>query len=386
MKPFQTILFLVVIVLIGGISALYWANSVQTVVQVPEETQDELDLVVEEEPSGTYLIFQNYKSIYRMAEGADVLEEIQVVNNPETLEGALVATIQGQNIKLNRYLDDEQDAILSIDGEILEVTPDENGTLVSANGMYKVDFSSIYDWESEVKEITVTNIETEEVLLVLDPEDIYEDRFELTPFIIDNSAQYLYLKIQCGCEATFPEVWRVDIETEEVVLISELLQVHSSWLVDIDPETLVYVGSQVDHKPSSMGPGDELLPPTVINYVDGGAIGADDFEVVSLLNDEDVAWNKPNLDPSGETRYLITTGEYEDDSYYLVNFDDEEIDQENPIFSGNMRGWVGDLVVLWDFDAENQYSLFNIETKTTTQIVNPGPGSLRYIGSITVNE
>ncbi|MBI5794015.1 hypothetical protein HZA87_02935 [Candidatus Uhrbacteria bacterium] len=411
MKPFQTLLLLVVIVLIGGLGFMYWANSVDQVVE-PIEVVDSDDDAISPEPvegenldPGSYLIFQSIRTshegqqdwanddteeytFYRMLVGDDTLVPFATIEHGPELGGGLTSYIFGQDILMHRYQTsrvydavdgrpgegEELDAIMSLTGEILETRPENWGTFRSANDRFEVT----YDFPPSRKEtdgtVTIKDTQTGEIVkslsLSLDSGEVGNPE----PYSIDNSGTYLYVHQVCGCEATLAGLWEVNLETGEAQALHELVDIQAWSQTDIDPEARRLLVIQTEREPSTLGPGEDLLPPTTIQLLD-----LTTGEVKDLYTSDSEAFDHPYLDPSGEEQYLLRPWE---EGNRVVLFPFEMNDAPEELVDGWVQDWVGDWLVLGD---GNSTSVFNMETRETTTIDLPeGAERFEYVGSVVI--
>lgn len=416
MKSFQTLLFLSVIILIGGMAALYWGKSIQDAT-TPVEVVDETTEPVEEELSpGEYLIFQSVTTtdvgtqdwanddtqvytFYRLALGeatyrsnpsSDDLVEFATIEHGPVFSGGLTSYIFGQDIIMHHYQStrtydqesgqpsdgEEQDGILSLEGEVIDVRPESWTQLRSDNGLYEIFWESPYDGEGP--DVTITNTQSGEVVGQASLATIQEEvnpRWELAPFLIDDAGEYFYAHEVCGCEATLSGIWQIEIAKgeAEATRLDELVDLDSWFLSSLDPETRGLLAISTDREPALEGPYDDLLPPTTIRILD-----LESLDVGELLVDEERAWDRPWLDPNGNDRYLVRRWD-EASRLYLVDFDDTEILEENLLTDGWVLDWVGDWLVVQDTQ-DSTLKLVNVESKE--EIILEIPGEVEYVGSI----
>ncbi len=400
------ILFFVVVILVAGVAALYWGKSIEEAM-VPVVIEESVPEPVEEElPSGSYLVFESVQvtdqgtqdwanddtetyTFYRMAleEGryqanltTDDLVEFAAIEHPSTISGSLTTYIFGQHLLMHRYLADDQDGILSLDGELVETRPQEWGTIRSKNGRYQVDFKmNRGDARVAVTQLMVTDLDTGSTLLekMVNPAEL-DGGWDLEPFVIDDQGEYLYVHEVCGCEATLPGIWQVEIATGEVTRIDTLVDLDSWFLSSLDAQGRGMLAITTGSKPRTEGLGENLLPPTTIRILD-----LDSLEVDEILVDEERVWNQPWLDPQGNDRYVVRLWD-ERDKVYLVNFEDPEISEENYLTDAVVLDWTGDWLVMQVQGIDTiLIKLINLETRE--EILIDLPERSRYVGSIELN-
>lgn len=394
MKPFQTLLFLAVVILIGGMAALYWGKTVQEATMPIEVVEEPASEPVEEElPFGNYLVFQvDETNFYRLplSEATDrsqpssaELVKFADVDQPLSVSGGLTTYIYGEHLLLHRYLEDDQDGILSLEGEVVETRPTQWGTIRSANGLYEIVWDSRYDgvrYDDMGFGMTVTDTQSGEVILETDETafDFTSERWELEPFFIDNNGEYFYVRVSCASESCVSDFWQVEIATAEVTQLDEIIGINSSWsIASLDQETRRLLVINTERTPSTDGPGEELLPPTTIRLLD-----LDTLDSTELLMDEDRAWSSQRLDPQGKDRYVVRLWD-EGNKLYLVNFDDTEITDEHYLTDGWVRDWVGDWLVVQNTQ-DLTLKLVNVESKEEVNLEIPGE-RVEYVGSITLD-
>jgi hypothetical protein len=404
MKPFQILLFLTVIILIGGIAALYWGQSIEEatvpieIVEEPmvEPAQDELS-------PGSYLVFQSVEvtdsgsqdwanddtetytfyrlvlgeATYRSNHSPDDLVAFATIEHPATISGGLTTYVYGQHLLMHRYLDDDQDGLLSLVGEIAQTSSKNWSRFRSSNGMYEVRYEFGLESPSvDFGTFEVTNVATGEMVaqhtLTLDSGEIGNPE----PFLIDNEGAYLYVHQVCGCEATLSGLWQVEVATGEATRLDTLANVDSWFLSNLDANNRRLLAIETDSEPSTDGPGENLLPPTTIRILD-----LERLEATDLLVDEDRAWDRPWLDPEGNDRYVLRLWD-EGNSLYLVNADDTEISEDQLLTNGWVLDWVRDWLVVSNSDLS--LKLVNLETKEEIKLEFP-LDRVKYIGSIELN-
>lgn len=369
-------MFLAVIILIGGMAALYWGKSVQDATAPVEVVEEPVEPAPEELAAGSQLVFQvDEERFYRLAVD-DVSAEpflFATIDHPPTISGGLVAYVYGQDLLLHRYQADDQDGVLSLDGEILETRAKQWGTIRSANGRYEVSWTP----EGDVADvITVMDLADETSLLEIDAADIKSDsdRWYIEPFLVDDQGAFFYARETCGCEATLSGLWMIEVATGEVTRLDDLVDLDSWFLSNLDVQTRGLLAISTEREPSQDGPYEELLPPTTIRILD-----LESLEVGELLVDEVRAWDRPWLDPEGNDRYVVRIWD-EGNKLYLVNFDDTEITEENFLTDGWVLDWVGDWLVVRNTQ-DSTLKLVNVESKEEVILEIPGE-RVDYVGSI----
>ncbi len=382
MKPFQTLLLLAVLILIGGSAALYWGKTVQeAMAPIEVVVEPVIEQVKEPLAPGAYLVFQsNEWDFYRLAISDASFgqpSKFATLKNPLAVWGGLTTYVYGQHLLLHRYLDDEQDGIVSLDGEVLQTRPMRWGTIRSANGRYEVVWESVYD-EVET-DIVVTDLVSGEVAVSI-PESVFdydEGEFELEPFVVDDQGAYLYVHEVCACEATVAGVWRVDLATVEATRLDTLVDLDSWFLSSLDAQGGRLLSISTGREPSGDGPYDELLPPATIRILD-----LQTLESTDLLVDEERAWDQPRLDPEGNGRYVVRLWD-EGNRWYLVDFEAEAITDEDYLTDGWVVDWVGDWLVVMNTD-DSSLKLVNTQTREEVELELPDAYA-SYIGAIELN-
>jgi len=388
MKAFQTILFLAIIILIGGMAALYWGKTIEDAT-VPVVADDEpVEETADEELSpGTYLVFQvdetNFyrlplrEAINRLNLTINDLVKFADIAQPLSVSGGLVAYMYGQDLLLHRYLDEDQDGVMSLSGEIVETRPIQWGTIRSANGRYQINFEMDRgSGRSAITNLIVSDINSKSILLekMLNPEEL-DGGWDLEPFVIDDLGKYVYIHEVCGCEATLSGIWQLEIATGELTRLDVLVDLDSWFLSSLDAENRRLLAISTDREPAEDGPYDELLPPTTIKV-----LNLDTLESTDLLVDEEQAWDEPWLDPERNDRYIVRAWD-EGNKLYIVGFEDTVITDENYLTEGWVVDWVGDWIIVnvQGYDSI-LYKLINLETREEILIDLPERSS--YIGSI----
>ncbi|MBI4435561.1 hypothetical protein HY630_02725 [Candidatus Uhrbacteria bacterium] len=382
MKPFQTLLLLAVLILIGGMAAIYWGKTVEDATAPVEAVQtiEVVEAVEEEIAPGAYLVFQaNEWDFYRLAV-EDIADsqprKFATLKNPLAVSGGLTPYVYGQHLLLHRYLQDEQDGIVSLKGEVLQTRPMQWGTIRSANGRYEVVWKSVYD-EVET-DIVVTDLVSGEVVVSI-PESVFADAgaFALEPFLINDQGTSLYVHEVCACEATVAGVWRVNLETLQATRLDTLVNLDSWFLSSLDAQGGRFLSISTEREPAEDGPYDELLPPSTIRMLD-----LETLEATDLLVDEARAWDVPWLDPEGNDRYVVRLWD-KGNRLYLVDFEDKAITEEDYLTDGWVLDWVGDWLVVMNTD-DSSLKLVNTQTREEVEIELPDEYA-GYIGSIELN-
>lgn len=380
MKPFQMILFFVVVILVAGVAALYWGKSIEEAM-VPVVIAEPVPEPVEEElPSGSYLVLQvDERYFFRLAVndiGSSNPLEFATVDQPMSVSGGLTTDVYGQDLLMHRYLDDDQDGILSLEGKIIETRPEQWGTIRSTNGRYQVDFEiDRGDGRVAITSLTVTDIDAGTTLLkkTMNPEEL-DGGWDLEPFVIDDLGDFIYIHEVCGCEATLSGLWQLEIATGELTRLDTLVDLDSWHLSSLDPQKRRLLAVSTNSEPSNVGPYNELVPPTTIRILDLNTL-----ESIDLLLDEKQAWDRAWLDPEGNDRYVVSLWG-EGNKLYIVDFTDSEITEESYLAGGRMRDWVGDWLVVQD-SQDSTLRLVNVESKEEVMLDLPGE-RVQYIGSI----
>ncbi|TAL49986.1 hypothetical protein EPN81_04070 [Patescibacteria group bacterium] len=402
MKPFQTLLLLVILILIGGMAALYWGKSIEDVTAPVEVVAEPVVEPIEEETEPvSYLVFESSEvtdpgtqdwanddtetyTFYHLALGAsnqenlsadDLVAFAQIVH-PSTVSGGLTTYVYGQQLLMHRYQEENQDGILSLEGEVVETRPEQWSSIRSANGRYEVSYTTRFDdsetERSSITEIQVVDRETSQEMLRLSLDE--QESWEQVPFLIDDAGEYLYVREVCGCEAMLSGIWQINIATGEVTRLDTLVDLDSWFLSSLDDDARRLLAIQTVTQPSTEGPGQDFLPPATIRLLDLNRL-----EVDELLVDENRSWNNPWVDPEGNDRYVVRTG-YEKIGVYLVNFTDTQIREEHYLTDGWVLDWVGDWLVVQD-NEDLSVKLVNVESKEEIPLEFPGEQA-EYIGSI----
>mgnify|MGYP002725554795 CR=1 FL=1 len=414
MNSFKALSLVAIIVLVVGFGTLFWAQSVEVVDNTPvaedEILTEPVEVVVEEDldevEPGEYLIFQTRVvsdagsdtvanddveeyTFYRLPLGDSQLESFATVSHGPEFGGGLTSYVPGQNILMHRYQTDQEydsvtrrptdgeelDGIMTLAGEVIEVSQEQWGRLQSDNGRYQVEWDSPYDDTNT--DLTVTDLNTGEVVAQID-ENLFgdsESRWEYEPFLIDNDGAYMYVHEICGCEASLSGLWEVNLETFEVASISDIAEEVDWSATTIDPDNRRMISIETVPVYDLQGPGARLTPPAVIRLVD-----LDAREARDLLVDEEVAWSQAWFDPSGADRYVVY--QYGDDyKQYLVDLDAEEITEDDYLAEGWILDWVGDWLVMRNYQ-DNTTTLFNVETRESIEISVENTDSISYLGSI----
>lgn len=381
MKPFQTILFLAVIILIGGMAALYWGKSVQEAaapVAVDEQVETIIEPVEETLKPGAYLVFQvDDWFFYRLAVndiGTTDATRFATLKNPLAVSGGLTAYVYGQNLLLHRYLEEERDGVVSLEGEVKATRPIQWGTLRSANGRYEVVWESVYD--AVKTDMVVTDLETVRTLATI-PQAAFETSepvFDAEPFLLDDHGAYLYVREVCACEATVSGLWEVELASGEVTRLDTLAGLESWFQSILDANSRRLLSVKTVRRPAEDGPYDELLPPTTIEILD-----LDTLQTRELLVDNERAWHSPRLDPTGRDRYLVQEWG-EGNGRHLVDFDVQEIIGEPYLTDGWVLDWVGDWLVVQE-QPGSSFTLINTQTDERVSLNLPG-GWKDYVGAV----
>ncbi|NQV89993.1 hypothetical protein HQ487_01135 [Candidatus Uhrbacteria bacterium] len=390
MKSFQLFLFLVVVVLAGGIGILLWGSSLEEI-PVAIEVHEEEELEGEDEAieSGAYLVFQSMdtNSFYRLElEDAgyqttlsqeDLIKFASFTQDPDS-SGSLTSYVFGKEIIMHRFsvVDGvEQDGILNLEGNVTEVRPGKWEMIRSENGRFEVTWESPY--LEEQADILVTDLSTGFVIATIPPAILseYEGPFFLEPFLVDDG-EYLYFHEVCPCEATVSAIYQVDLSTLEVRRLDTLTQLRTWFLSSLDADARRLLTINTESRPNEMGLGDELLPPSTIQVVD-----LETLDITQVLFDEEHAWGHPLLEDVGD-RYIVRLWDKDRQQYeiYLNQLDGGSMTQENYLTTGFVLDWVGNWLVLDVLDSDI-YRLFNLESKQITEITIPG-GYSSYVGSI----
>lgn|GEM_PF-2670895 len=390
---------------------MYWASSVDQVTEPiaevidsdPEPEQEETDL-----GPGSYLIFQSVRTsdegdqdwanddteeytFYRMVVGEEGLVPFITIEHGPKISGGLTSYVYGEDILMHRYQTEQTydpvsgraeggndiDGVLSLTGEILETRPENWQTFRSANGQFEVthDFGS--SREQNDGTVTITDVETGEVLkslsLTLDSGEIgYPE-----PYLIDNSGTYLFVHQVFGGEATLAGLWEVNLQTGESQAIHELVDLQAWNQASVDPESRRVLAVITQREPSDQGPYDELLPPTTVQLLD-----LESGEVTTLFTDDTNAYDHPYLDSPRQDRYLLRPWK-ETNEVLLFGMTDDDIQEAEKLVDGWVLDWVGDWLILGDGFTT---SLFNIENRGATVVAMPeGAERFEYVGSVVID-
>lgn len=408
MKSFKALILIALVVVIGGVGALYGANylengaveQMQDVVVTTDQEIGEEEIIepeVERDPleSGSYFLFHNQRVVDDLeTEGVEVdydfyrlttrgeLERIATINHNAWI-GGLYTTVNGEELHVRRYQESEQDAIMNLYGEIVEVRPEGTTRMSSPNGRYELEMKTTFvEGGDHQQEFVVIDTQQQGVIATFSRDDFGEDlTWEIVPYHIDSQGEYMYARLVCGCEGVFPDQWQVNINTGEITKFSDLLETHSNFLTSLNPSTRQVLAVAPVAEWVTDGPYQNLIPPTVIQLLD-----LDTMEVQNLLTDEQTAWTNPIIDPWGIGRYMVQAEDptaWEDDSYknYLVSTQDGEIDEEIFFAEGRVLDWQQNVVLL---QRDDLFVLKDIETKEEIELMIPDAEQIRYIGSITI--
>ncbi|NQV89689.1 MAG: hypothetical protein HQ488_05175 [Parcubacteria group bacterium] len=414
MNSFKALSLIAIIVLVVGFGTLFWAQSVEVVTNTIDVVGDavvtEVNHLVggdeEDIDLGEYLVFQSravsdsgsdtaanddvkMNTFYRALVGSSELEEIATIEHGPEFGGSLTSYVFGQNILMHRYQTDreydsstrgptsgeELDGIMTLTGEVIEVGEEQWGRLRSENGRYQVAWDSPYDDINT--DLVVTDVKTGEVIVTIDEKGFFdgESRLEYEPFLIDDDGAYMYVHEICGCEAPRNGLWEVNLETLAIVKLTDLIEFDSWSKVSIDPNSRMLISVQTESEPAADGPYYELFPPAVIQ-----SLNLDTLETMTILTDLTDAWDQPLLDPTGQGRFIVRKWG-DENAQYLVGFDTGEITDKNFLTEGWVLDWVGDWLVMHDFN-DNVTTLFNVDTHESVEINIKDADSHDYVGSI----
>jgi hypothetical protein len=413
MNSFKALSLVATIVLVVGFGTLFWAQSVEVVDGTTGVTEDisseDEDVVVDELvelEAGEYLVFQTRVvsdagtdtaanddieeyTFHRILLGDSQLEPFATVSHGPEFGGALTSYTLGQNILMHRYQTqaeydyssrrptegDELDGIMTLQGEVIEVSEEQWGRLQSDNGLFQVDWDSSYDDTNT--NMTVTDLSTGEVIAQID-ENVFgegESRWEYIPFLVDDDGDYLYVHESCNCGAQLYGMWEVNLETLEVLAINTIAPADTPVSTSIDPMHRRMLSIESVQVFDLEGPGARLVPPTTIRLVD-----LDARESKDLIVDNETAWGRAMFDPTGKDRFIVV--EYGDESrQYLVDLNADEITDEDFLAEGWILDWVGDWIVLRNFP-DTTTTLVNIETSESIEISVENTEYISYLGSI----
>lgn len=385
--------------MIGGLGALYWVDSVGDAVS-PVATIDEKTILpepVEEQTKridpGSYFIFtDNTNTFYRVKLGESELVAFATIQHGLEFSGGLVAYPFGQEILIHRYQTnrtydvqtgrptqgEEQDGILSLTGEVIQVKPEQWGVIRSPNGIFEASFVTTYEGRNGNTNVKVTNLETQETIseFLLDSTEL--ESWTPEPFLLDNNGQYLYARGICGCEATIADLWEVDLQTNTIRALDPLVTLQSWYEANIDPVSRRLLTLHTTREPSTDGPGEVLLPPTTVRLLD-----LDSGDITDLLVDDENAFSRPFIDPTGKDRYILHE-KSDEQNVFLVGFDDKEITKDHLLTTGFVLDWVGEWLVIQD-TSDLSLELFNVETGKAVEMTTSVDGSFEYIGSVTLD-
>lgn len=403
------------IILIGGIGALYWGSSIdqltnpngisvsETDVPSDSDIDDDMD---KQASSEAYLVFQTVDITDEGEEdwGNDDTQTYTFYkfnvnasnpNNPDpfarvehgpTFTGALTTYVFGQHLLMHRFASDgvydselgsadvseERDGLLDVDGNIVELDEENWTRLRSENGLYEIDHTFAYNSDGSGT-VTVSALVTEKQEFV---EFTIDDRNPLgypDPFLVENTGERLYVRQVCGCEASFSEIWELNLETGDIIALHDLVDIQTWNQTALDPENRRLLVVTTTREPSDNGPYEELSGPSnvqVLDIVSGG---------IQILLEDDEAWYGPKIDPMGNDRYLLHKWN-EQRSVYLMDFEDTEITESKHLTDGYVLDWVGNWILVQD--AQNlAMKIVNIETREEIPINLPGE-RVEYIGSI----
>ncbi len=195
---------------------------------------------------------------------------------------------------------------------------------------------------------------------------------------MDNNGQYLYARGICGCEATIADLWEVDLRTNTVRALDPLVALQSWNQATIDPVSRRLLALNTTREPSTDGPGEVLLPPAIVRLLD-----LDSGDITDLLVDDENAFSRPFIDPTGKDRYILHE-KSDEQNVFLVGFDDKEITKDHLLTTGFVLDWVGEWLVIQD-TSDLSLELFNVETGKAVEMTTSVDGSFEYIGSVTLD-
>ena len=402
MKSFHTLLFLIVIVLVGGLGFMYWASSVDQAVQPIAEVAevDQVEEVAEVDP-GTYLVFESslvsdpgtearandntetytYYRLWVDEIGTAQPQSFTEIVHPASVAGGLTAEVYGQGLLLHRYQDESQDAVLSLTGEILSTSDQNWDRFRSKNGRYEVTHTfgpDIADTDSAT--MRVEDLETGEVI-----ERTYSFAEVALgwpgPHEISDDGKYVYFVQTCGCDGgPLTAAWEVNTATGEIIELHELFD-SDGWRqnsFDLETKRFLVIASDSEQRENDMGPYSHPIAPALIRLIDTTSSVSTD-----LVLDDEQAWMSPWLDPEGDERYIVSSAA---ESYrqYLVKFTDDEITEQNYLTTGYIMDWVGDWIVTRDLETQKVITLVNVETSEQVVIELPAD-RFNYVGSVVID-
>ncbi|MDG1950847.1 MAG: hypothetical protein P8J32_08610 [bacterium] len=406
MKSFKALVLIAFIVVIGGVAALYGANYLENgasdyateEVVVSNNVEENIEPVVEQDQlePGSYFIFENrsYLSEYdEEANGFDELYEyyrvsidgevelITSIEHEKEVSGGLYARTFGQELLVHRYQDENQEALINLNGEIVEVREwiRGNNTLASANGRYEVHAPTVFqEGGDHVQDIIVIDTHQQGEIAHFTRDDFGDDlTWELQPMQIDNNGEYLYIRSTCGgCEGVFTDHWEVNLKTRQIEKISELVEAQDYYLTSLNIDTRQMLAIAQTHEWSAYGPYQELLPPATFQLLD-----LDTQETQDLFTDEEHAWDQPRMDPTGEYRFVVRKlGN--DGEIFLVSMDTDDFVRNAYLANGWLDEWLENVVLLDGYSETPR--LVNVDTRVITEVELPNTDDLRYIGAITI--
>lgn len=380
MNKWTPIILLILLALtVGALTAFRFASNriVDSIEQVQTDLEGADGVSESELEPGAYVVYstveyhKNEPEIYRyyrqrLGESEAVEFFVREHDTTET-SGGLTGYIFGQGLLLHRFEQtDEQkfDAIISLEGEILE-TPEENWNKIrSANGRYEVTWT---DLDSADQTYVIGNIY-----------DTFEDRLVRawtideptsmpwvtpTPFLVSNRGDYFYARDQVGSEATLYRQWEVDMRTGEVTALHDIIDYENWMYTSIDPDRRRMLVVKTRFEPSNDGPGMSPIPPMKVYEVE-----LDGPTVTEVYESFDEAFHNQWLADNDRDQFIARLFE-EDGDYYLIDFHEEERTEAHLVSTDWVYDWHGDWLIVVGGESTRDYRMINLTDGEEIHIV-----------------
>jgi len=398
MNKWTPIILLVLLTLtVGALTAFRFASNriVDSIEQVQIDLGDEIQKD-DDLDAGAYVVYSIIQSsrdepevysFFRQRLGeSEAVEFYTREHDNET--GGLTSYILGQDLLMHRFEqagEQKFDAIVSLEGEVLE-TPEENWNRIrSANGRYEVTWTDL--------------VSADQTYVIGNIYDTFEDRLVRawtidepssmpwvapTPFLVSNRGDFFYARDTVGSEASVKRQWEVNMRSGEVTALHDIID-YDNWnmtAIDADRRRMLVLQSRTE--PSKDGPGMSPIPPMKIYEVN-----LDGPTITEVYETFDEAFSDPWLADNGAEQFIARLWG-ENGGYYLLNFDEEARTEEHLISTDHIYDWHGDWII--NVNPEQQsYKMINIKDGEEIQITNPtdsskgqGQSYVNYLGVVTI--
>jgi hypothetical protein len=188
----------------------------------------------------------------------------------------------------------------------------------------------------------------------------------LVPVAVANDKSTIYLGRRVEIESYVAGLWKLDVATGNLSEISYVRE-HNLYQYDINPETKQLLGVTFV-PPESLG--DELSAPTSVHLVDLATGNGDQ----TYGRDGGRAFENPMLSDDA-TRYAFYASDPLDPGTTIDVFSGSM----NVHVNGIMKDWFGDTVA---FDRDGNLFLYDLKTKTETQLTHETDASVEYLGVV----